>query len=172
VVSGRVKIMHTLESGEEVTKSILSAGEVFGEMAIGGQERRTDFAVSMDKQTQVCAIPLSEVKELMHSQADMSLRIIKWMGFRIQRLERRIELLCFKDARTRVVEFLRDAAAYKGKPIAGETLIRTKLTHQDIASLTGSSRQTVSEIMNQLRAEGQIYFERGKILVHNITTLA
>jgi CRP-like cAMP-binding protein len=171
VVQGRVRIGHYLEDGKEVTKAILSEGEVFGEMALAGEQVRREFAESMDRDTQICLISITEVNALMHTEADMSIRIIKWLGLRMTRLERKIELLTFKDARTRVVEFLKDAAAYKGKPVGDEVMIKTRLTHNDIAKLTGTSRQTVSEILNQLRSENQIYFERGKILVRDVKRL-
>jgi CRP-like cAMP-binding protein len=168
VLSGRVRIGRHLDSGEEVTKAILSEGEVFGELALAGEDQRPDFAESMDDDTSLCLIHMDEVMYLMHTEADMSMRIIKWIGLRLVRLERKIEMLTFRDARTRIVEFLKDAAAYKGKPIGTETLIKTRLTHSDIAKLTGTSRQTVSEILNKLRDEDQIYFERGKILVRDV----
>jgi CRP-like cAMP-binding protein len=171
VVMGRVRIGRHLDDGREVTKAILGEGEVFGEMALAGEPVRKEFAESMDNGTQVCLISITEVKALMLSEADMSIRIIKWMGLRIMRLERKIELLTFKDVRTRIIEFLKDAAAYKGKPVGSEVMIKTKLTHSDIAKLTGTSRQTVSEILNQMRSEDQIYFERGKILIRDVQSL-
>jgi CRP-like cAMP-binding protein len=171
VVQGRVKIGRYLEDGQEAIKAILTDGEVFGEMALAGEERRTEFAEAMDNNTLICMLSIEELKQLMLNDSDMSLKVIKWMGLRIQRLERKVELLAFRDARTRIVEFLKDAAAWKGKPIGHEVLIRTKLTHNDIAKLTATSRQTVSEILNQLRNEDQIYFERGKILIRNLQAI-
>lgn len=171
VLSGRVRIGYHLENGHEVTKSILSEGEAFGEMGLVGVSRRCDFAESMDADTALCLIHNQEVSRLMHSDADMSLRLLKWIGLRLVKLERKIELLTFKDARTRVVEFLKDAASYKGKPIGTETLIRTRLTHDDIGKLTATSRQTVSEVLNQLRSEDQIYYERGRILIRDVKSL-
>ncbi len=171
VLSGRVRIGRQLENGDEITKSILGEGEVFGELSIIDQEMRNDFAESMDADTALCLIHIDEVNHLMHTESDMSIRIIKWIGLRLVRLERKIELLTFRDARTRVIEFLKDAAAFKGKPIGTETLIKTRLTHADIAKLTGTSRQTVSEVLNNLRAEDQIYFERGKILIRDVNEL-
>lgn len=172
IVQGRVKIGRYLEDGKEATRAILSEGEVFGEMALAGETKRTEFAEAMDKDTLVCMLSIDELQHLMLNDSDMSLRVIKWMGFRIQRLERKIELLAFRDARTRIVEFLKDAASWKGKPIGHEILIKTKLTHKDIAKLTATSRQTVSEVLNHLREENQIYFERGKILIREIDKLA
>jgi len=154
-----------------VTKAILGEGEVFGEMALAGEDQRQEYAEAMDNDTLICMLSLDEIKELMLKEKDLSIRIMKWMGLRLRKLERKIELLTFRDARTRIIEFLKDAAAWKGKPIGHEVLIRTKLTHSDIAKLTATSRQTVSEVLNQLKTEDQIYMERGKILIRDLENL-
>ena len=87
------------------------------------------------------------------------------------KLERKLELLVFKDARTRIVEFLKDAAEWKGKKVGFETLIQTNLTHKDIASLTGTSRQTVTTILNQLKEKNLINFNRKQILIRDLENL-
>ncbi len=172
IVTGRVKIGRFLEDGKEAVKAILGEGEVFGEMVLAGINERQDFAHAMDNNTLVCTLTMDELQQLMLDEKDMSLRIMKWFGLRIQKLERQIELLAFKDARTRIVEFLKDAAAWKGTPVGDEVMIKTKLTHSDISKLTATSRQTVSEMLNSLREEDQIYFERGKILIRDLGKLA
>jgi CRP/FNR family cyclic AMP-dependent transcriptional regulator len=87
------------------------------------------------------------------------------------KLERKLELLVFKDARTRVVEFLKDAASWKGKKVGSETMIATPLTHKDIAALTGTSRQTVTTILNELKDKNLINFDRKKILIRDLAAL-
>lgn len=172
IVQGRVRIGKYLPDGKEVTMAILGEGEVFGEMALAGQEKRKNFAEAIDKKTLICSLDIEELRSLMLKDSDMSIRVMKWMGLRIQKLERKVELLAFRDARSRIVEFLKDAAEWKGKPIGHEIMIKTKLTHSEIAKLTATSRQTVSEVLNSLRQEDQIYFERGKILIRNLDSLA
>jgi CRP/FNR family cyclic AMP-dependent transcriptional regulator len=54
IAGGRVRIGHNLEDGKEVTNAILSTGEIFGELAIAGENRRTDFAQVMDNDTAIC----------------------------------------------------------------------------------------------------------------------
>lgn len=171
VVKGRVKIGKYLPDGQEVIKAILGEGEVFGEMALAGENERKEFAEVMDDDTKICMLSIDELKSLMIKDGDLSLRIMKWMGLRLRKLERKVELLVFRDARTRVVEFLKDAACWKGKPVGHEVMIKTKLTHSDIAKLTATSRQTVNEVLNQLRSEDQIYMERGKILIRDLENL-
>lgn len=171
IAKGRVKIGKFLPDGKEAVKTILGEGEVFGELALAGEVKRKEFAEAMENDTRICMVSIAEMKQLMLKDGDLSLRIMKWMGLRLQKLERKIELLAFRDARTRIVEFLKDAAAWKGKPVGHEVLIRTKLTHSDIAQLTATSRQTVSEVLGKLRSENRIYMERGKILIRDLESL-
>ena len=171
IAEGRVKIGHYTEGGKEVVKAILGKGEVFGELALAGEEVRTDFAQSMDDDTSVCPMGIEDMQELMADDKELSLKVYKLIGLRVRKLERKIESLVFKDARTRIIEFLKDAAAWKGKKVGFETMIPTKLTHKDIASLTGTSRQTVTTILNELKESNLINFDRRKILIRDLDKL-
>lgn len=171
IAQGRVKIGHYLEDGQEVVSAILTTGEIFGELALAGEEKRRDFAQVMDNDTQICPLSIDELKSLMKEDKELSFRLLKLVGLRLMRLERKLELLVFKDARTRIIEFLKDAASWKGKKVGFETMIPTKLTHKDIAALTGTSRQTVTTILNELKEKNLIYFDRKKILIRDLTNL-
>lgn len=171
VAEGRVKVGHYLDNGKEVVKSILSRGEIFGELALADEDRRTDFAQALDENTIICPLSLCDLKSMMAENKELSLRLIKLMGLRLMKLERKLELLVFKDARTRVIEFLKDAAAWKGRRVGSETMIPSRLTHRDIAALTATSRQTVTTILNELKCKNLIYFDRRKILIRDIDLL-
>lgn len=171
IAQGRVKIGHYLEDGQEVVSAILTTGEIFGELALAGEEKRRDFAQVMDNDTEICPLSIDELKSLMKEDKELSFRLLKLVGLRLMRLERKLELLVFKDARTRIIEFLKDAASWKGKKVGFETMIPTKLTHKDIASLTGTSRQTVTTILNELKEQNLIYFDRKKILIRDLANL-
>jgi CRP/FNR family cyclic AMP-dependent transcriptional regulator len=171
ISNGRVRIGHYLDDGKEVVKSILTNGEIFGELALAGEEKRGDFAQAMDDKTMVCPLSIDELKNLMFEDKELSFKILKLIGFRLMKLERKLELLVFKDARTRIIEFLKDAASWKGKKVGFETMIPTRLTHKDIASLTGTSRQTVTTILNDLKDQNLINFDRKKILIRDLENL-
>ncbi len=171
IVSGRVKIGHYLEDGKEVVTAILSTGEIFGELALAGEEKRRDFAQSMDGNTTICTLSITDLKELMKVNKELSFSLLKLVGLRLMKVERKLELLVFRDARTRIVEFLKDAASWKGKKVGFETMIPTRLTHKDIAALTGTSRQTVTTILNELKEKNLINFDRKKILIRDLDNL-
>lgn len=170
VARGRVKIFH-LSDKKEIVRAIISTGEIFGEMALADEKQRTDFAQAMENDTVVCCWKLDDLKQLMLQEKELSFSILKLVGFRLLKLERQIEQLVFKDVRTRIVEFLKDAAEWKGKKVGTETLILTPLTHKDIAKLIGLSRQSVTTCLNELKSENLIYFDRRRILIRNIDTI-
>lgn len=171
IAEGRVRIGHYLDDGKEVVTAILTTGEIFGELALAGEERRRDFAQSMDDKTSICPLSIEDLKSLMYENKELSFRMLKLVGLRLIKLERKMELLVFKDARTRIIEFLKDAASWKGKKVGYETMIPTKLTHKDIAALTGTSRQTVTTILNDLKEKNLITFDRRRILIRDLENL-
>lgn len=171
IADGRVRIGHYLDDGKEVVSAILGMGEIFGELALAGEEKRRDFAQAMDDKTTVCPLSIDELKALMWENKELSFKMLKLVGLRLMKLERKLELLVFKDARTRVIEFIKDSASVNGKKVGYETLVPTKLTHKDIAALTGTSRQTVTTILNELKEKNLINFDRKKILVRDLENL-
>jgi CRP/FNR family cyclic AMP-dependent transcriptional regulator len=171
IADGRVRIGNYLDDGKEVVTAILGMGEIFGELALAGEEKRRDFAQAMDDKTTVCPLSIDELKQLMYGNQELSFKMLKLVGLRLMKLERKLELLVFKDARTRIIEFIKDSATWKGKKVGYETLVPTKLTHKDIAALTGTSRQTVTTILNELKEKNLINFDRKKILVRDLANL-
>ena len=165
IENGKVKIGYYTEEGEEVIKAILKKGELFGEKAILGEVKRDEFAMAIDNQTSICPVAVETMHELMRDNRSFSFRVYKLIGFRIKKLERRLELVMFKDARTRVEEFLKELAKDYGYccPKTGETVVKHPYTQKEIASLIGTSRPTFNTIMNQFKEENKIDFHRNEI---------
>ncbi len=170
LTDGRVKIGSYAESGKEITKAILTKGEVFGELSLVGEEKRRDFAIAME-QTNCCVITTTEMKGLMRNHSGLSLFMMKIMGSRVLEMEQRLEALVFKDSRTRIIEFLKGLADKKGQRVGYEMLVRKFLTHQEIANLTATSRQTVTTVLNELRNKNIITFNRRRLLIRDMEQL-
>lgn len=165
IEKGKVKIGYYTESGEEVIKAILTKGELFGEKAILGEVTRDEFAMSIDPNTSICPVGVETMHDLMRDNRNFSFRIYQLIGFRIKKLERRLELVLFKDAETRVMEFLKELAQDYGYccPETGDTVIRHPYTQKDIARLIGTTRPTFNSILNKFREVGRIDFSRNEI---------
>lgn len=171
LTEGRVKIGTYAESGKEITKAILSKGEVFGELAMVGETTRRDFAIAMEE-TMVCIMSVEEMKSMMREHNGLSLFMMKVMGSRVLEMEQRLESLVFKDSRTRIIEFLKNLAAKRGQRVGYEMLVRKFLTHQEIANLTATSRQTVTTVLNELRNKNILIFNRRRLLIRDMDKLA
>ena len=171
IAEGRVKISAVDSNAKNTLKAIFGENEIFGEMALTGEEIRTESATSMEDNTKVFTLNKDEVLDMMKANAIISNQILSIMGARIRRTEKRLESLLNKDARTRIIDFLRDLAIEKGRKIGFETLIKNYFTHKDMASLTGTSRQTVTTVLNNLKDKNIINFDRRRILIRDMDLL-
>jgi len=163
---GKVKIGYYTESGEEVIKSILVKGEIFGEKAILGKIKHNEFAQAMTKNTSICSISSQNLQGLMLKNRKLSIKLYKFIGFRIKKLERRLELLLFKDVKTRIIEFIAELEKDYGRTLAnGNVFIKHPYTQKNMASLIGTSRSTFNIIMNNLKEENYLDFHRNEIIL-------
>ncbi len=170
LLDGKVKIATTSDNGKEITKALLGKGEVFGEMAMIGFEKRTDFALAVED-TSLCVISASDMKNMMKEHSNLSLFFMKLMGSKILDMEHRLESLVFKDSRSRIIEYLLELTEKKGQRVGYEWVVRNFLTHQEIANYTATSRQTVTTILNELRDSEVLTFNRNRLLVRDIEKL-
>lgn len=168
IEKGKVKIGYYNEDGTEVTTAILSRGQLFGEKAILGEQKREEFAQSIDSTTSICPISVEMMHELMQKNETFSFRVYKFIGFKLQKLERRLQLLMFKDTKTRLLEFLDELCSEYGYDCnkTGDKVINHPYTQKDIASLIGTSRPTLNILLNELKDEKIIQFNRKEIRIH------
>ncbi|EDP69955.1 50S ribosomal protein L20 [Flavobacteriales bacterium ALC-1] len=168
IEKGKVKIGYYNEDGTEVVKAILKKGELFGEKAILGEEKRDEFAQSLDNNTSICPVGVNTMHELMRDNKTFSLRIYKFIGFKFKKLERRLQLLLFKDSKTRLMEFLEELCTDYGYDCnhTGDHIVNHPYTQKDIACLIGVSRPTLNILMNELKEEKVIDFNRKQIRIY------
>lgn len=171
IEKGKVKIGYYKEDGSEIIKAILSKGELFGEKAILGEQKRDEFAQSIDNKTSICPVGVNTMHQLMRDNQTFSFKVYKFIGFKFKKLERRLQLLMFKDTKTRLVEFINELCADYGYDCekTGNKIIKHPYTQKDIASLIGTSRPTLNILMNELKNDNHIDFNRKEIkLLKNI----
>ena len=171
ISEGRIKIGTYGADGKEITKAILTPGEIFGELALIGQESRRDFAYVIEP-TRVCVLDRKDLQGMLQERGDLQLFFMRLIGNRTLRLEQRLENLMFKSSRSRIVEFLHELAETRGRVVGFEREVRNMLTHKEIADLTGTSRQTVNSVLNDLRRNNILTFNRKRLLVRDMDQLA
>lgn len=170
VATGRVKLANNSNNGKENIKSIVYEGDLFGEMGVLDDEfaRRRDFAQTMEDDTVICSISYDNMRLLMLEYPMLNKKLVKKISKRLRRTEHRLESIMFKDARTRLIDFIKDMAKDLGKPVGHEVLVKHRLTHQEIASITAISRQKVTTLLNELKQENLIHLERKSLLIRDM----
>ena len=171
IAEGKVKVGYYDDNGNEFVRAILGKGELLGETALLGEKKRKNFAEVIEDKTYICKLTLEKAKELKRDYKAFEFEINKRIGQKIQKLERRIEILLFKDARMRLVEFIKDLAEEKGVNSEKGIQIQHDLTQSEIAKLIGTSRKTTSLLLNELEDEGLIEQSRGMMTIKDLSRL-
>lgn len=172
IEKGKVKIGYYNEDGNEMVKAILTRGELFGEKAILGESKRDEFAQSLDNSTSICPVGVETMLDLMRNHKSFSFKVYKIIGFRFKKLERRLQILLFKDTKMRLLEFLNELCTEYGYDCSktGDKVINHPYTQKDIACLIGTSRPTLNIILNELKYHKVLDFNRKEIRIYKKLT--
>ncbi|MFT7604045.1 MAG: CRP/FNR family cyclic AMP-dependent transcriptional regulator [Saprospiraceae bacterium] len=112
-----------------------------------------------------------ELQSLMKNNQVLNLYLMQILGNRLMDMEHRLESLVFKNSRSRIIDFLENLVYRRGQRIGYEMLVRQFFTHQEIANLTETSRQTVTMVLNELRNKNILTFNRRRLLIRNMELL-
>lgn len=171
LASGRIKVHALTEEGKQAILAFIEPGEVFGELAILGTGSREEYAEACEAAS-VVLIPAEAVHELMETHAQVSLAVTKLIGLRRRRLERRLKSLLFRSTRERLIHVLLDLAQEYGQTTPQGVELRIRLSHQELANLIGSTRESVTIVLGQLQAEKCLRVGRRRIVLTNPHDLA
>ncbi len=171
LVSGRVRIYHLTGEGKEALLAFIDPGELFGELTLVGQQEREEFAETLER-SQVLKIPRQQLLELMQEQPEMTLRLTRLIGLRRQVFERRLKSLLFQSNRERLSHLLLELAERYGVADADGTALRIKFSHQELANLIGSTRETVTVILQELQREKLVLVRRRQLILRNPQALS
>lgn len=164
LASGLARIYRLSESGAETTFGYVMPGEVFGELAAFGSEPRESFAQAV-RPARVWRIPKRSFQRMLEGRASVLVAVTKQIGERLKRVESRVEHLVFRDVRSRVARMLLELTGDFGAREGDLLAIDLPLTQAELATLVGSTRQSVNATLRQLEAEGLIGRQEGQIVV-------
>ncbi len=171
VASGRIKLYHITSDGKQALLGFMEPGELFGELSVFDGGEREEFAEAMEKSS-VISIPREQLQAVMDAHAHVSLGITKLMGLRRRRLERRLKSLLFRSNRERLVHLLLELVEKYGQRTPEGIQLSIKLSHQELANVIGSTRETVTVLLGELQDEGSLMIRRRQILITNMPRLA
>lgn len=164
---GLMKISNISDDGKEIIKYILKPGNIFGELSLlDNEEDRQEIAVAIEN-CEVCFIPAETVKELMVTDKTFRKSIHQSISKRIKKMEERMFSLMLKDVKARILDFLKEFVSEFGHPVNGGYQAKNFLTHEDIARITTTSRQSVTTSLLYFKKQGLIDYDSQNLFVYN-----
>jgi CRP/FNR family cyclic AMP-dependent transcriptional regulator len=172
LVNGKIKTGRFFRNGREVVKDLLYQGDIFGDHWHQEAGYREEFAQALHDGVSYLEIASDDFRSALEADPCLLFACVQRLSMRLRQMEDRLASMMTKDARQRIISFLHDVAARDGRRVGVETLVQHHLTQADIASLTGTSRQTVTAVLNELRTRNVIYIKRNSILIRDMDKLA
>lgn len=161
---GRVKLTLISEQGREFTIAFLSPGELFGELALGDEGRRTSAAMAMEE-TQVSIIGRSDFESFLANKPDLLSQVTRLIGVRRQQLESRLADLAFRKVPGRMAGILLRLADEFGETGPQGLRLKLQLNHQEIANLVGASREMATITLNKMQRANVLRYEKKHIII-------
>ena len=155
---GQVQIYRLAPNGKKLIVATLGPGAIFGEMSLVGQGMHNAFAEAVDA-CLLCVMSRADVERLMREKPDVAYRFFESMGDRVSQLEASLENIAFKSIPARLADLLLRLSAELGNnEIRG-------YTHQDFSEMLGTYRETITQTLNDFKAQGLIDIGRKRILL-------
>jgi CRP/FNR family transcriptional regulator len=166
VHSGRVRAVREHSQGRTITLATFGAGEIFGELAMFDEERRSATIETLED-TELIAILGSDMRRLLRTHPDLAVKLLAALGRRLRETNDRLTRQSFQTVQSRVASVLAELVASARSEGAPEADVLITATQTDVAQLAGSSRESASRFLAVLERAGIITQGRGKLTVHD-----
>lgn len=168
---GNIKIVSVDDEGNETIKEILQKGDLFGELSLEKDTEVNEYAKALTDEVSICSFLMSDFEELLVKNPSLALSYTKFVGLKMKRIKNNYTNLVSKDAKTRLISFLKEWAEKEGKQEGVKYTIDNYLTQTDIAQIICTSRQTATLLLNELEEKNLIYYNRKEIIIDDISKL-
>jgi len=163
---GRVRIYRISPDGRELTLAELKPGTIFGEMALFGQTMYENFAQVVEDSL-ICTINRQEAVTMLKNNPSVALRLAEILGKRLITAENHLENLGLKDVPRRLASILLELADQSN----GGLKIDKKYTHEELAKMIGTSRESVTLSLGRFRRQGWLAVEGHMMSITNADKL-
>ena len=168
---GNIKIVAIDEDGNETIKDIIQKGDLFGELELENDRNSNEYAKVLTDEVSICSFLMSDFEDLLLRNPNLALSYTKFVGLKMKRLRNSYANLVSKDAKTRLLTFLKDWAERDGKQDGNRVVIENYLTQNDIAQIICTSRQTATLLLNELEENGLMHYGRKEIIIEDVEKL-
>jgi len=169
IEKGRVRVTRLSPEGKTVILALLGPGDMIGEAAWEAGEH-DNYAETLED-SRIYQIGREAFLNFVRENPEFGLRFISVIGARLKQANARIEDLVFRQVPSRVARLLLNLAETHGRVTPNGVKVEFPLTHQDIADMVGSSRVTVTQVINKFRESYWIDVESKRVTIHDIRAL-
>jgi len=166
---GNIKIVSVDEEGNETIKDIIQKGDLFGELELESDHNSNEYAKALTNEVAICSFLLSDFEDLLLRNPNLALSYTKFVGLKMKRLKNNYANLVSKDAKTRLLTFIKEWAEREGKKDGHRIVIENYLTQNDIAQIICTSRQTAIQLLKEMEDNGLMYYSRKEIIIEEIS---
>jgi CRP/FNR family transcriptional regulator, cyclic AMP receptor protein len=170
IVSGQVRIFTINEAGQELSLIIYRPGDFLGELSLLDGQPRSASAEAM-RRTTTLTLHRAAFLSTLYANPHMAAVVMEALAARLRHSTLYAQLLASHSAPQRIVGQLLDLAARYGVADGGAVSIDLHLTQDDLASLSGTTRETVNRVLSSLRDQGLVRVERARVIVLNLDQL-
>lgn len=164
IESGQVKVSIFHQDGREIILSLLGPGEVVGELSLlDGRPRSANVTAHEDSELIVLRRP--DFLRLLAEVPKMAESLLEELAGRLRRTDDQVEGLALLNVANRISRTVLQLATDSGIETEGGIRVKDRPTHQEIANMTGTTRESVSRVFRQLEEQGYIALEGRDILV-------
>lgn len=172
LTSGSVKVELMNTDGKELTLTILTPYQFLGELALLDDVPRSATVVALEP-SEFLAINKKDFARVLESYPSMAVPMLRQLTKRVRILTDDIASMAFMDSYGRVTRKILSLAEEMGEDQAdGSIFVNQSLTHQQLANLVGTTRETVTKILNQMKDANLISIRRHRITIHDTEELA
>ncbi len=170
VRSGQARAVRQHQDGRSITLAHFGPGDIFGELAMFDDERRSATVEAIDH-TEVIAILGGDMRRLLREHPDIAVKLLAALGARLRDTNERLARQSFQTVQSRVATVLVQLVATAREEGAEESDVLITSRQSDLAQLAGSSRESASRFLAVLERAGIISQGRGKLIVHDPVAL-
>ena len=168
--TGFIKLGYIDEQGNEIIKEVIQKGEVFGQLTLEKNNDQNEFARAYKSDVSLCAFTMEDFLRLLQRKPEMAIAFSFHLGNKLRKVENRLLNILNKDVKSRLVQLFLQLAADNNAITDNKGVIEKFLTHDDIAKLIGSSRQTVTTTLNQFEKQNLITVSKKQISINDISS--
>jgi CRP/FNR family transcriptional regulator len=173
VCEGHARALRTHSDGRTITLATFGAGEVFGELAMFDDEKRSATVEAIDA-VEAIAILGPDMRRVLREHPEISAKLVTTLGRRLRAANERLASQSFQTVQSRVAQVIsqlvvQEQAEAGGAAAVGDIVLT--ITQADVAQLAGSSRESASRFLAVLERAGIVSQGRGKVTVHDAAAL-